>query len=72
MLAGYPVLTMNLGSQAVRVQQTGAGWVLPQDTREAVEAALAAWLRGLVTPKGRRDIIRRAEKTVHFVNGREE
>ena len=72
MLAGYPVLTMNLGAQAVRVQQTGAGWVLPQDTREAGEAALAAWLRGLVTPKGRRDIIRRAEKTVHFVNGREE
>lgn len=72
LLAGYPVMTMNLGAQAVRVQRTGAGWVLPQDTRAEAEAALAAWLRGLVTPEGRRDIQLRAAKTANFINGREE
>ena len=72
LLAGYPVLTMNLGAQAVRVQRTGAGWVLPQDTRAEAEAALAAWLRRLVTPAGRREIVQRAANTTNFVNGMEE
>ena len=71
LLAGYPVLTMNLGAQAARVQRTGAGWVLPQDTRAEGEAALAAWLRRLVTPMGRREIVMKARQAKHFVNGEE-
>lgn len=72
LLAGYPVLTMNLGAQAVRVQRCDAGWVLPQDTRAAGEAALAHWLRRIVTPAGRQEIKEKAAHTARFVNGMEE
>lgn len=71
MLSGYPVLSMNLGAQAVRILQHDAGWVLPQDTRAQGEAALRAWVEHLITHEGRQEILIKAAHTQRFVNGME-
>lgn len=70
-LAGYPVLTMNLGAQALRVQKADCGWVLNRDVPDRGQLALQRLVRYLLTPQGRQEILTKAENTRNFHNGME-
>lgn len=70
-LAGYPVITMNLGAQALRVQSADCGWVLDRDTPDRGQLALQHLIRHLLTPAGRQDILQKAANTKNFRNGME-
>lgn len=70
-LAGYPVVTMNLGAQALRVQRADCGWVLERNTPDRGQLALQRLVRHLLTPAGRQDLVQKAANTKNFHNGME-
>lgn len=70
-LSGYPVVTMNLGAQALRVQRADCGWVLERNTPDRGQLALQRLVRRLLTPSGRQDILQKAANTKNFRNGME-
>lgn len=70
-LAGYPVLTMNLGAQALRVQQADCGWVIDRDTPDRGQLSLQRLVRRILTPLGRQEILAKAANTHNFHNGME-
>lgn len=70
-LSGYPVVTMNWGAQALRVQRADCGWVVSHDTPDRGQLALQHLIRHLITPAGRQDILQKAANTKNFRNGME-
>ncbi|WP_026759299.1 glycosyltransferase [Selenomonas ruminantium] len=70
-LSGYPVLTMNLGAQALRVQKADCGWIINRDTPDRGQLSLQRLVRYFLTPKGRQEILKKAVNTQNFHNGME-
>lgn len=70
-LSGYPVITMNWGAQALRVQRADCGWIVSRDTPDRGQLALQRLVRHLLTPAGRQDILQKAANTKNFRNGME-
>ena len=70
-LSGYPVVTMNWGAQALRVQRADCGWVVSRDTPDRGQLALQHLIRHLITPAGRQEILQKAANTKNFCNGME-
>lgn len=70
-LSGYPVLSSNIGAQAVRVYKNNCGWIANLTAPDRGFAALENFLRFICTPEGRREILNRASQTANFVNGTE-
>ena len=70
-LAGYPILTMNLGAQALRVQQADCGWIIDRETPDRGQLSLQRLVRHFLTAQGRREIMAKAANTQNFHNGME-
>ena len=71
MLSGYPVMAMNIGAHALRVAKNKCGWIFPLETANHGLDHLANFLRQIVTPAGRNEILIRAANTANFKNGTE-
>ena len=70
-LSGYPVLSLNIGAHSVRIKKNDCGWVLPINTPSNGLDELKTFLKFIVTPEGRQQIILKAQNTNNFVNGME-
>lgn len=71
MLSGYPVLSFDIGAQAVRIEKYDCGWVLPAGSKSGGVEELCAWADYIATRKGREEILRKAAHTSRFSNGME-
>lgn len=70
-LSGYPVLSMNIGAQAIRIRKNDCGWLLPINDKSGGVEALKKFLRFIVTLEGRQQILSKATNTAKFINGTE-
>ncbi len=70
-LSGYPVLSSNIGAQALRVKKNSCGWVVNITSADKGLNALKDFLRRICTPEGRQEILNRAAQTSNFANGME-
>ena len=71
LLSGYPVLSFDIGAQAVRIEKYDCGWVLPAGSQSGGIDELCAWADYIATRKGREEILRKAAHTSRFSNGME-
>ncbi|MBE6102567.1 MAG: hypothetical protein E7200_10840 [Selenomonas ruminantium] len=71
LLSGYPVLSLDIGAQAVRIASHDCGWVLPADSESGGVDEMCAWADYIVTRKGREEILHKAARTSRFSNGME-
>ena len=70
-LSGYPVLAMNIGAHSLRIKKHDCGWVLPINTPTNGLDELKNFLKFIVTPEGRKQILLKAANTSKFKNGME-
>lgn len=70
-LSGYPVLSMNIGAQALRIRKHDCGWLMPIGDKSGGVESLKKFLRFIVTPEGRKKILSKAANTANFINGTE-
>ena len=70
-LAGFPVLTVNWGAQAMRVQKADCGWVIDRYMPDRGLEGMQRLVSYLTTPSGRLEILTKAANTLNFQNGME-
>ena len=70
-LSGYPVLSMNVGAHALRIKNNDCGWIIPINTPSNGLDELKSFLKFIVTPEGRQQILLKAANTSNFKNGME-
>lgn len=70
-LSGYPLLSLNVGSHAARIQRNDCGWTMPINSPSSGLEELKAFFRFIVTPEGRQQILLKAANTKNFKNGSE-
>ena len=70
-LSGYPVLAMDIGAHSVRIKKNDCGWIIPINTPSNGFEELKSFLKFIVTPEGRKQILLKAANTNNFKNGME-